>query len=73
MAVRCTVNLKMAFVSSFDQVRSGWPELPGELDLAASLHLSRHTVRHALTTLAVEGLVRRSADAGRMSPIHERA
>ena len=39
-------------------------ELPGELDLAASLHLSRHTVRHALTTLAVEGLVRRERGRG---------
>jgi DNA-binding GntR family transcriptional regulator len=39
-------------------------ELPGELDLAASLHLSRHTVRHALNTLATEGLVRRERGRG---------
>lgn len=53
-------------------------ELPGELDLAASLRLSRHTVRHALTTLAVEGLVRRERGRGThvISPIdgvHERS
>lgn len=39
-------------------------ELPGELDLAASLRLSRHTVRHALATLAVEGLIRRQRGRG---------
>jgi GntR family transcriptional regulator len=39
-------------------------ELPGELDLAASLHLSRHTIRHALNTLATEGLVRRERGRG---------
>lgn len=39
-------------------------ELPGELDLAADLQLSRHTIRHALTTLAFEGLVRRERGRG---------
>jgi GntR family transcriptional regulator, N-acetylglucosamine utilization regulator len=39
-------------------------ELPGELDLAATLQLSRHTIRHALTTLASEGLVRRERGRG---------
>jgi GntR family transcriptional regulator, N-acetylglucosamine utilization regulator len=39
-------------------------ELPGELDLAATLQLSRHTIRHALTTLANEGLVRRERGRG---------
>jgi len=33
--------------------------LPGELDLAAELGLSRHTVRHALNALAADGLLRR--------------
>lgn len=39
-------------------------ELPGELELAASLGLSRHTIRHALATLAIEGLVRRERGRG---------
>lgn len=38
--------------------------LPGELELAAALALSRHTVRHALATLAAEGLVRRERGRG---------
>jgi GntR family transcriptional regulator, N-acetylglucosamine utilization regulator len=39
-------------------------ELPGELDLAATLGLSRHTIRHALSTLAAEGLVQRERGRG---------
>jgi GntR family transcriptional regulator len=39
-------------------------ELPGELTLAATLQLSRHTIRHALTTLANEGLVLRERGRG---------
>lgn len=38
--------------------------LPGEFELAASLGLSRHTVRHALSTLAAEGLLRRERGRG---------
>src|SRR6266851_3629105 len=38
--------------------------LPGELELAARLGLSRHTIRHALGTLATEGLVRRERGRG---------
>jgi GntR family transcriptional regulator len=38
--------------------------LPGELDLAAGLGLSRHTVRHALSALAAEGLLRRERGRG---------
>jgi GntR family transcriptional regulator len=46
-----------------DLIRSGrLPSgalVPGELELAAHLHLSRHTVRHALGVLTSEGLIRR--------------
>src|SRR5438105_1579020 len=45
------------------QVRPG-AVLPGELDLAAHLHLSRHTVRHALGVLTGEGLLRRERGRG---------
>ncbi|MBV9544402.1 MAG: GntR family transcriptional regulator [Chloroflexi bacterium] len=38
--------------------------LPGELELAAELHLSRHTVRHALNALAGEGLLQRERGRG---------
>jgi GntR family transcriptional regulator len=38
--------------------------IPGELELAASLHLSRHTVRHALSVLTNEGLLRRERGRG---------
>jgi GntR family transcriptional regulator len=38
--------------------------LPGELDLAERLKLSRHTVRHALSVLATEGLLRRERGRG---------
>lgn len=38
--------------------------LPGELDLAAGLGLSRHTVRHALGALVADGLVRRERGRG---------
>ena len=38
--------------------------LPGELDLAERLRLSRHTVRHALSVLAMEGLLRRERGRG---------
>jgi len=38
--------------------------LPGELDLAERLNLSRHTVRHALSVLAAEGLLRRERGRG---------
>jgi GntR family transcriptional regulator len=38
--------------------------LPGELELAAELGLSRHTIRHALTALANEGLLRRERGRG---------
>jgi GntR family transcriptional regulator len=45
------------------QVRPG-AVIPGELDLAAHLHLSRHTVRHALGVLTAEGLLRRQRGRG---------
>jgi GntR family transcriptional regulator, N-acetylglucosamine utilization regulator len=45
------------------QVRPG-SVIPGELDLAAHLHLSRHTVRHALGVLTAEGLLRRQRGRG---------
>ncbi len=38
--------------------------IPGELELAAHLHLSRHTVRHALGVLTTEGLLRRERGRG---------
>ncbi|HEV7664554.1 MAG TPA: GntR family transcriptional regulator [Chloroflexota bacterium] len=38
--------------------------LPGELDLAAQLGVSRHTVRHALGVLTSEGLLRRERGRG---------
>jgi GntR family transcriptional regulator len=38
--------------------------LPGELDLAAQLRVSRHTVRHALGVLTGEGLLRRERGRG---------
>jgi GntR family transcriptional regulator len=38
--------------------------LPGELDLAAHLGVSRHTVRHALGVLSNEGLLRRERGRG---------
>jgi len=38
--------------------------LPGELELAAELGMSRHTVRHSLGVLAAEGLVRRQRGRG---------
>src|SRR5438132_6826173 len=37
--------------------------LPGELELAAELGMSRHTVRHSLGVLAAEGLLRRQRGA----------
>jgi DNA-binding GntR family transcriptional regulator len=39
-------------------------ELPGELSLAETLGLSRHTIRHAMNTLVAEGLVRRARGRG---------
>jgi GntR family transcriptional regulator len=38
--------------------------LPGELDLAAELGLSRHTVRHALGMLSAQGLLSRERGRG---------
>jgi GntR family transcriptional regulator len=38
--------------------------LPGELELAAQLSVSRHTIRHALSVLAHEGLLRRERGRG---------
>src|SRR5689334_23345392 len=38
--------------------------LPGELDLAAELGVSRHTVRHALGVLSAEGLLLRERGRG---------
>jgi GntR family transcriptional regulator len=38
--------------------------LPGELELAAQLGVSRHTVRHALGALTTEGLLRRERGRG---------
>lgn len=38
--------------------------LPGELELAAQLGVSRHTVRHALGVLSSEGLLRRERGRG---------
>ncbi len=38
--------------------------LPGELELAAELGLSRHTIRHALSALTNEGLLRRERGRG---------
>ena len=44
-------------------VRPG-SSLPGELDLAAELGVSRHTIRHALGVLTAEGLLRRERGRG---------
>jgi GntR family transcriptional regulator len=44
-------------------VRPG-SSLPGELDLAAQLGVSRHTIRHALGVLTAEGLLRRERGRG---------
>src|SRR6266568_3122616 len=38
--------------------------LPGELELAAQLGVSRHTIRHALGVLTNEGLLRRERGRG---------
>ena len=38
--------------------------LPGELELAAEVGVSRHTVRHALGVLTNEGLLRRERGRG---------
>jgi GntR family transcriptional regulator len=38
--------------------------LPGEVELAAELGMSRHTVRHSLGVLAAEGLLRRQRGRG---------
>jgi len=38
--------------------------LPGELELAAQLNVSRHTIRHALGVLTNEGLLRRERGRG---------
>src|SRR5215216_560330 len=38
--------------------------LPGELELVAQLRVSRHTVRHALSVLTSEGLLRRERGRG---------
>ena len=45
--------------------------LPGELDLAAELGLSRHTVRHALGVLSAQGLLSRERGRGTtvMAPV----
>jgi GntR family transcriptional regulator len=45
------------------QLRTG-SVVPGELELAAHLHLSRHTVRHAMSVLTNEGLLRRERGRG---------
>src|SRR5437899_544942 len=45
------------------QVKSG-SVIPGELELAAQLGVSRHTVRHALGVLTNEGLLRRERGRG---------
>jgi len=45
------------------QIRTG-AVLPGELELAAQLGVSRHTVRHALGVLTNEGLLRRERGRG---------
>lgn len=45
------------------QVRPG-SSLPGELDLATQLGVSRHTIRHALGVLTSEGLLRRQRGRG---------
>jgi GntR family transcriptional regulator len=44
------------------QLPAGTP-LPGELELAAALNISRHTVRHALGVLVNEGWLRRQRGA----------
>lgn len=45
-----------------EQLRSG-TELPGEVELATMLGISRHTVRHALGALVAEGRLRRQRGA----------
>jgi GntR family transcriptional regulator len=45
------------------QIKAG-TVIVGELELADKLHLSRHTVRHALGVLADEGLLRRERGRG---------
>jgi DNA-binding GntR family transcriptional regulator len=45
------------------EVRPG-SSLPGELELAAQLGVSRHTIRHALGVLTAEGLLRRERGRG---------
>src|SRR5262245_38191138 len=51
-----------------DPITSGRIEagtvIAGELELADTLHLSRHTIRHALGVLANEGLLRRERGRG---------
>jgi GntR family transcriptional regulator len=47
-----------------DRAISTGAVLPGELDLAARLGVSRHTVRHALGVLTNEGLLRRERGRG---------
>jgi GntR family transcriptional regulator len=45
------------------QVRPG-ATIPGELELATQLGVSRHTIRHALGVLSTEGLLRRERGRG---------
>jgi len=61
------------------QVRPG-AVIPGELELATQLGVSRHTVRHALGVLSTEGLLRRERGRGTTvvsdgspPPIYERS
>jgi GntR family transcriptional regulator len=48
---------------SSGEVRPG-AMVPGELELAAELKVSRHTIRHALGVLTTEGLLRRQRGRG---------
>jgi len=66
-----------------DLIRSGQMRpgsiMPGELELAAYLQVSRHTIRHAMGVLTSEGLLRRERGRGTtvvsdgMPPLFERS
>jgi GntR family transcriptional regulator len=61
--LHCQVEDGLRQLIRSGQVAPG-TELPGEVSLAETLGLSRHTIRHAMSTLVTEVLVRRQRGRG---------